>query len=100
MNIHCIIQFFYSPQISKETVVCSRHFKKEDFKFTPVRKTLINTSVPSVFEWGNAVTARRELIRSEVEVPKKKSKILEDNIIQPIVPTVEENDQCEKENNW
>ncbi|XP_065925018.1 THAP domain-containing protein 6-like [Magallana gigas] len=35
--------------------VCSQHFKSEDFKWTPVRKTLKPGSVPSVFTWKGEV---------------------------------------------
>lgn len=50
-------------QISEQTVVCSQHFKSEDFKWTPIRKTLKPGSVPSVFAWKGEVTPRREIPR-------------------------------------
>lgn len=67
MNINPkTIQF----QISDQTVLCSRHFKLTDFKWTPVRKTLKPDSVPSIFDWSNQVTPRRELFKHPV--PQKR----------------------------
>ncbi|VDI59326.1 Hypothetical predicted protein [Mytilus galloprovincialis] len=57
--------------ISDQTVVCSRHFKYTDFKWTPaVRKTLKSDSVPFVFDWSNLITPRRELFKHPV--PQKR----------------------------
>ncbi|CAC5398532.1 unnamed protein product [Mytilus coruscus] len=67
MNInHKTVQF----QISDQTVVCSRHFKLTDFKWTPVRKTMKPDSVPSIFDWSNQITPRRELFKHPV--PQKR----------------------------
>ncbi|XP_067684354.1 THAP domain-containing protein 1-like isoform X2 [Haliotis asinina] len=34
-----------------KSVVCSKHFRPEDYKYTPVRRTLKQGSVPSIFPW-------------------------------------------------
>ncbi|KAK3099693.1 hypothetical protein FSP39_008144 [Pinctada imbricata] len=39
-------------KIGKNTVVCSRHFTAEDYRWTLVRKCLKPDVVPSVFEWN------------------------------------------------
>ncbi|CAC5422452.1 unnamed protein product [Mytilus coruscus] len=57
---------FTTEAISDQTVVCSRHFKSTDFKWTPVRKTLKPDSVPSIFDWSNLITPRRELFKHPV----------------------------------
>ncbi|CAG2195246.1 unnamed protein product [Mytilus edulis] len=59
-----------NQSISDQTVLCSRHFKLTDFKWTPVRKTLKPDSVPSIFDWSNQVTPRRELFKHPV--PQKR----------------------------
>ncbi|CAC5419576.1 unnamed protein product [Mytilus coruscus] len=70
MNInHKTVQF----QISDQTVVCSRHFKPTDFKWTPVRKTLKPDSVPSIFDWSNQVTPRREIFKHPVPQKRPRS---------------------------
>jgi hypothetical protein len=40
-------------------VVCSRHFKTEDFRWTVVRKCLKPDAIPSVFPWTGEVNTRR-----------------------------------------
>ncbi|XP_052799098.1 uncharacterized protein LOC128230695 [Mya arenaria] len=51
-------------KITKMTVVCSKHFKQEDYRaWTPVRKCLKPTSVPSVFDWSSDKPKRRALKR-------------------------------------
>lgn len=42
--------WFPSIWITIETMVCSRHFKLDDFKWTLVRKLLKPESIPSVFK--------------------------------------------------
>ena len=43
---------FVSFQITSSTVVCSKHFKADDYKgWIPVRKRLNSTAVPAIFEW-------------------------------------------------
>ncbi|XP_067654388.1 THAP domain-containing protein 1-like [Haliotis asinina] len=37
--------------ITRKSVVCSKHFRPEDYKYTPVRRTLKQGSVPSIFPW-------------------------------------------------
>ncbi|CAC5390003.1 unnamed protein product [Mytilus coruscus] len=59
--------------ISDQTVVCSRHFKPTDFKWTPVRKTLKPDSVPSIFDWSNQVTPRREIFKHPVPQKRPRS---------------------------
>ncbi|KAK3107108.1 hypothetical protein FSP39_007303 [Pinctada imbricata] len=61
-------------KISDQTVVCSRHFKKEDFRWTPVRKTLQKDSVPSVFNWkeDHALKSRREIFKHELPMKIQK----------------------------
>nr|XP_011426981.2 THAP domain-containing protein 6-like [Crassostrea gigas] len=59
--------------ISKEAVVCSRHFKKEDFKWTPVRKTLRPSSVPSLFNWSKESTQRRQIIKTPLPQKRRKT---------------------------
>ena len=44
--------------ITRSTVVCSLHFKPSDYKWSPVRKTLIRGAVPSIFSWNMLVKAR------------------------------------------
>ncbi|KAJ8299598.1 hypothetical protein KUTeg_023658 [Tegillarca granosa] len=58
--------------ISDETVVCSKHFRSEDFKWTPVRKTLKPEAVPSIFNWSKVTEPRRKIIKHEI--PQKKCK--------------------------
>ena len=39
-------------QISKTTVVCSKHFTKEDYTgWTPLKRKLKKIAVPTVFQW-------------------------------------------------
>ncbi|XP_060587731.1 THAP domain-containing protein 2-like [Ruditapes philippinarum] len=47
-------------KISSTTVVCSKHFKQEDYTWTPVRKCLKQTAVPTVFDWRNERPSRRK----------------------------------------
>ena len=43
---------FFSFQITSSTVVCSKHFKADDYKgWNPVRKRLNPTAVPAILEW-------------------------------------------------
>ncbi|XP_078318707.1 uncharacterized protein LOC144620793 [Crassostrea virginica] len=53
-------------KISEHTVVCSRHFKTSDYKWTPVRKTLKPGSVPSVFNWTIVTTPRRDIPKHQI----------------------------------
>lgn len=53
--------------------MCSKHFKPDDFKWTPNRKTLKKGTVPSVFDWTAETTPRRTLKR-KILSPKKKGK--------------------------
>jgi hypothetical protein len=74
-------------QIGSQTVVCSRHFKKDDFKWTPVRKTLKKESIPSLFVWNsNEKSARREIFKHPI--PEK----------MPRLSTEENNNQDSFEN--
>lgn len=52
-------------QPTDDTYICSAHFTKEDFRWTPVRKCLKNTAVPSVFEWSTASEPRRKIVKHE-----------------------------------
>ena len=48
-------------QINKNTSVCSRHFKPEDFKETlSGRRILCNGAVPSKFDWKSASPKKRK----------------------------------------
>ena len=43
---------FVSFQITSSTVVCSKHFKADDYKgWNPVMKQLNPTAVPAICEW-------------------------------------------------
>lgn len=53
--------------------MCSLHFTKEDFKWTPVRKTLTADAVPTVFSWTRDFTPRRALFKHIT--PNKKTKL-------------------------
>ena len=70
--IQSLCRKFPCLQISDQTVVCSRHFKKENFKWTPVRKTLHKDVVPSIFNWKQDAVARREIFKHELpeKIPK------------------------------
>ncbi|XP_069105555.1 uncharacterized protein [Argopecten irradians] len=46
-------------KIGSNTVVCSRHFKQEDFRWTLVRKCLKSDVVPSIFPWTTTSTTRK-----------------------------------------
>ena len=48
----------FSLQVTDSTCVCSDHFLKEDYNWTPVRKVLKPTAVPSVFDWSKQPNAR------------------------------------------
>ncbi|XP_071173225.1 uncharacterized protein [Mytilus edulis] len=56
-------------KIGGNTVVCSKHFKKEDYRWTPNRKCLKPEAVPSVFDWKlnessrKAPTSRQSLFK-------------------------------------
>ena len=62
-NINGAKVHFLILQITSSTVVCSKHFKKEDFKWTSVNKTLKKDAVPSVFDWSEQKTPRRLISR-------------------------------------
>lgn len=54
----------FSLQITKSTVVCSKHFTQSDYKsWTPVRRLLKPGSVPTVFDWSTKKEPRRTLKR-------------------------------------
>lgn len=68
-------------QITSTTVVCSLHFKREDFKWTPVRKTLLPESIPSIFPWTKEAAPRRIIAKLPIpETPRKKLRIEVDPI--------------------
>ena len=51
-------------QITSSTVVCSKHFKSEDYKgWNPVRKRLNPEAIPTNFNWQQPKTPRRSLQR-------------------------------------
>ncbi|KAJ8306180.1 hypothetical protein KUTeg_016725 [Tegillarca granosa] len=55
-------------KITPSTVVCSKHFKPEDYKsWTPVRKVLNKNAIPSIFDWSKEGNPRRALKRKIVE---------------------------------
>ena len=57
-------QFDFCFQISNSTVVCSKHFKEDDYAgWNPVRKKLKANSVPSLFNWTSDKAPRRVLKR-------------------------------------
>ncbi|CAC5426123.1 unnamed protein product [Mytilus coruscus] len=74
---HKTVQF----QVSDQTLVCSMHFKSTDYKWSPVRKTLKPDSVPSIFDWSNQITPRRELIKHPV--PQKRPRPASDTENEP-----------------
>ncbi|XP_046334582.1 THAP domain-containing protein 11-like [Haliotis rufescens] len=45
--------------VTKKTTVCSNHFLNEDYKYTPVRRTLKQGIVPSLFPWSSAKKPRK-----------------------------------------
>lgn len=53
-------------------MVCSRHFKPDDYKWTPVRKTLKPESIPSVFDWTKEVPPRRQLFKHPLSEKRQK----------------------------
>ena len=56
--------FIFFLQITSSTVVCSKHFKEDDYKgWNPVRKRLNPNAVPSVFDWKLEKSPRRVLKR-------------------------------------
>lgn len=52
--------------------MCSRHFKNTDFKWTPLRKTLKPGSVPSIFNWTDETTPRRDIFKHPL--PEKRAR--------------------------
>ncbi|VDI67622.1 Hypothetical predicted protein [Mytilus galloprovincialis] len=46
-------------KIGGNTVVCSKHFKKEDYRWTPNRKCLKPEAVPSLFDWKLNESSRK-----------------------------------------
>ncbi|XP_062621199.1 THAP domain-containing protein 2-like [Saccostrea cucullata] len=68
--------------ISDQTVVCSRHFKKEDIKWTPVRTTLKPGSVPSVFSWKADTNSRRPIVKHTLPEKRPKQEF-EDHVLRP-----------------
>jgi hypothetical protein len=55
---------FFSFQITSSTVVCSKHFKADDYKgWNSVGKRLNPTAVPAIFEWKADQVPRRLLSR-------------------------------------
>ncbi|XP_062605906.1 uncharacterized protein LOC134267706 [Saccostrea cucullata] len=69
----------------KEAVVCSRHFKAEDYKWTPVRTTLRPGSVPSTFNGTKNSTLRRPIIKNPL--PEKLQKTDKDGIAEALAPS-------------
>ncbi|XP_062605329.1 THAP domain-containing protein 1-like [Saccostrea cucullata] len=68
--------------ISDQTVVCFRHFKKEDIKWTPVRTTLKPGSVPSVFSWKADTNSRRPIVKHTLPEKRPKQEF-EDHVLRP-----------------
>ncbi|CAC5423780.1 unnamed protein product [Mytilus coruscus] len=69
--------YHHIHRINAYTFVCSLHFIREDFKWTPVRKTLKADAVPTVFSWTRDYTPRRELFKHIT--PNKKPKLQSEN---------------------
>lgn len=65
-------QFFLSNLDLKRSC-SSRHFKKENFKWTPMRKTLRPSSVPSLFNWSKESTQRRQIIKTPLPQKRRKT---------------------------
>ena len=63
-SVHC-----FMLKITPSTVVCSKHSKKGDFEWTPVNKTLQKDTVPSVFDWPEQNTPRRQISRKVLSKP-------------------------------
>ncbi|XP_048749122.1 uncharacterized protein LOC125661232 [Ostrea edulis] len=71
-------------KIGGNTVVCSRHFKTEDFRWTLVRKCLKPDAVPSVFQWTGEVNTRKppkertsqhKKVLAEIHVPSSSQEL-------------------------
>ncbi|XP_014674622.1 PREDICTED: uncharacterized protein LOC106814784 [Priapulus caudatus] len=58
-DISNIIIKYFSLLIGSNTVECSRHFQKSDFRCTLNRKCLKPGAVPSIFEWKIDVPGRK-----------------------------------------
>lgn len=52
------------------TVVCSRHFRKEDFRWTATRKCLQSNAVPSLFDWQDCKPSRKPHVLRLPPTPK------------------------------
>ncbi|VDI22895.1 Hypothetical predicted protein [Mytilus galloprovincialis] len=83
--------------INAFTFVCSLHFTKEDFKWTPVRQTLKADAVPTVFSWKRDFTPRRPLFKHVT--PDKKPKLQSENEMMDIISEEvnQEEDICTQE---
>ena len=54
-----ILQYIWF-QVTGATRVCSQHFKKEDYRWNPVKKfNLVKGAIPSVFPWTNMAQKRK-----------------------------------------
>nr|XP_022327020.1 uncharacterized protein LOC111126573 [Crassostrea virginica] len=69
-------------KIGNNTVVCSRHFKTEDFRWTLVRKCLKPDAVPSVFPWTSEVNTRKP--------PKERASVHKKVLAEIHVPSLQE----------
>ena len=69
---------FLDTQINAKTVVCGRHFKKEDFAWSAGRmryRRLKEGVVPTVFPWSEDSRPTRENIRDRIRVEETKRHI-------------------------
>ncbi|XP_062578055.1 uncharacterized protein LOC134239942 [Saccostrea cucullata] len=82
-------------KIGKNTVVCSRHFKEQDFRWTPNRKCLTKDAVPSIFDWTSTVRSRKmPLLRQPlITLHKDKNSAELDKIISDASDSEAENDE-------
>ncbi|KAJ8304402.1 hypothetical protein KUTeg_017985 [Tegillarca granosa] len=88
LNFHHIPK---DPDITPSTVVCSKHFKPEDYKsWTPVRKVLNKNAIPSIFDWSKEGNTRRALKRKIVETVS--GSLVGDIAIQPSESTSKSSD--------
>lgn len=67
------ITLFIKLRFQKKLLFVRDTSKKEDFKWTPVRKTLRPSSVPSLFNWSKESTQRRQIIKTPLPQKRRKT---------------------------
>ncbi|KAK7095232.1 uncharacterized protein [Littorina saxatilis] len=58
-------------KVLQHTVVCSLHFRPDDFKWTPVVRSLKPDAVPSIFPWTMPTPTRKPPTKRAVLSPQK-----------------------------